>query len=332
MTRQESPRKHSLNSVNTPVGRGGHSSTWEFQKTLRSSRLPQVIYPISKALDGLFIEPEAFTAILNTLGRRKNVILQGPPGVGKTFMSRRLAYALMGRKDKQRLQFVQFHQSYSYEDFIQGWRPTADGGFELRDGVFHTFCSRAADDGSGDPWVFVIDEINRGNLSRIFGELLMLIENDKRGPDHSIPLAYSSDRTFFVPENVHVIGLMNTADRSLAMVDYALRRRFGFMTLKPAYGNERFNQYLLAQDVPEDLVSRINDRMAAVNQEIRSDRRNLGPGFEIGHSFFVPSGDEESLDESWYESVVRAEIEPLIREYWFDQPSRADELVGKLLA
>jgi hypothetical protein len=291
---------------------------------------PDGTYSHQQALDGLFLYPEEFTTILDSLGRRKNVILQGPPGVGKSFIARRLAYALIGQKAPERVQVVQFHQSYSYEDFVQGWRPNERGGFVLRDGIFHRFCRRAADDPSGQPYVFVIDEINRGNLSRIFGELLMLIESDKRGRDHAIPLTYSPDDAFFVPENVHVVGLMNTADRSLALVDYALRRRFVFIDLEPAFGRERFSEYLLEQGMHSEIVSRIHSRMAALNSAIRADRKNLGPGYEIGHSYFVPSGEAENLDDTWYASVISTEIAPLLREYWFDQPNRVDEHLARL--
>ena len=192
---------------------------------------PAAPYRVGDALTDLFIEPIVFTEILDTLKAKKNVMLQGPPGVGKTFFSKRLAYALMGEKAEARIGMVQFHPSYTYEDFVQGYRPIA-GGFALRNGIFFTFCRRAAADPE-HPFVFIVDEINRANLSKVFGELMMLIEADKRGPEWAIPLTYAGedDAPFFVPDNLYMIGLMNTADRSLAMVDYALRRRFAFVDL-----------------------------------------------------------------------------------------------------
>ena len=280
-------------------------------------------YDFATAIHGLFLADSQFRRILDSISLRKNLILQGPPGVGKTFIARRVAWCLMGHKDHESMEMVQFHQSYAYEDFVQGWRPTKQGGFTLRNGVFFEFCERAKHHAE-KKFVFIVDEINRGNLSRIFGELLMLIESDKRGPNHAIALTYGSpSERFSIPDNVLLLGLMNTADRSLAMVDYALRRRFAFETLTPAYGTGKFREYLLEADVEQDLVDRIDNNMRRLNERIRHDR-DLGPGFEIGHSYFLP---EESADEQWYRTIVETQIEPLLREYWFDRPNQVNELV-----
>ncbi len=282
-------------------------------------------YDMNAALEDVFVSRNQFKRILDSIALRKNLILQGPPGVGKTFIARRIAWCLVGRNDSRPVEMVQFHQSYAYEDFVQGWRPIENGGFALRNGVFFEFCKRAEKQ-LDTPFVFIIDEINRGNLSRIFGELLMLIEADKRGPDYAIRLTYANaEERFSVPDNVHLLGLMNTADRSLAMVDYALRRRFAFEALRPAYHTEKFKEYLINKGADEPVVMLIVDRMSAINDYIREDK-DLGSGFEIGHSYFVP-GEEETLDERWFHTIVDTQIEPLLREYWFDRPERVDELL-----
>lgn len=280
------------------------------------------------ALNGLFMNESDLDKIMLRLKRKKAVILQGPPGVGKTFVARRLAYLQMGVKDSRRVTMVQFHPSYGYEDFVQGYRPTRTS-LELRNGVFHEFARLARNDPEQD-WFFVIDEINRGNLAKIFGELLMLIEADKRGPDYAIPLTYSetADETFYLPPNLYIIGTMNTADRSLAMVDYALRRRFAFVTLNPALDSSEFGTWLVGKGASTELVARIRKRVAALNAEIEKER-DLGSGFRIGHSFFCPN--EGPADDAWYEEIVDSEIKPLLEEY-FESSERVEQLIKDLLA
>ena len=293
--------------------------------------LEEALYTPETAVKDLFVDLDTFKNWLNLVKNKKNVILQGPPGTGKTFVSKRLAYAQIGIKAKDQIGMVQFHQSMTYEDFIQGFRPD-DGSFVIRNGHFYTFCQRALDD-PGNDYVFIIDEINRGNLSKIFGELMMLIEYDKRSPDYAIPLTYASeaDPHFYVPPNLHLFGMMNTADRSLAMVDYALRRRFAFITLEPQFASPKFKQHLLQRGAPAKLAEKIIDRLGALNEKIADDTTNLGPGFCIGHSYFCPLESDEAPSEAWYQQVIQNEIGPLLHEYWFDNPDEANRLIQGLL-
>jgi 5-methylcytosine-specific restriction enzyme B len=296
------------------------------------ARQPEAEYSVSTAVADLFIDPEDFEEIVSTLRRKKNLILQGPPGVGKTYFSKRLAYALIGHKSPDRVGFVQFHPSYAYEDFVQGYRPSG-GGFELKNGHFYQFCQRAVADPDRRPYVFIIDEINRAHLSKVLGELMMLIEADKRGPDWALPLAYARDVSdrFFVPENLYIIGLMNTADRSLAMVDYALRRRFSFVDLEPGFASAQFMAHLEARDTPPELVRKLIDDMSALNEVIAKDTVNLGKGFCIGHSYFCANRNGRPLDFSGYRTIIRSEVLPLLREYWPDNLDRVATWEERLL-
>lgn len=270
-------------------------------------------------LNEVYMDEDTYNTLTELLEAKYNVILQGAPGVGKTFAAKRLAYSIMGQKDTSRVAMVQFHQSYSYEDFIQGYRPSKEG-FELENGAFYKFCKEAEEDNER-PYFFIIDEINRGNLSKILGELMMLIEKDKRG--EKIKLLYSNE-WFTVPQNVRIIGMMNTADRSLALMDYALRRRFAFFDFAPAFSSEGFKNYLAEKNSPklESLITVVE----SLNNTISSDE-SLGDGFRIGHSYFCT--DDEITDE-WLKSVVEYEVIPLIKEYWFDEPTKVRDWSANL--
>jgi hypothetical protein len=290
-------------------------------------------YTLEDATKDLFMPSVEIERLVATLRRKKNLILQGPPGVGKTYIARRLAYLLMQEPARERTAMVQFHPSYAYEDFMQGLRPTAAGGFEMREGIFLRFCREAQLDQSRD-YVFIIDEINRGNLAKIFGELMMLIEHDKRGVEHEVPLAgmAEDEDPFFVPKNVHLIGLMNTADRSLALVDYALRRRFAFATLRPGFKEDAFSDHLRSVGASAALTKRVVDRLTGLN-EIIANEPQLGPDFVIGHSFFTPASGV-TPDDAWFADIVEHEVQPLLMEYWLDDrgQERVNELVSNLLS
>lgn len=230
--------------------------------------------------------------------------------MGKTFTAKRLAYSLMGEKDDSHIEFIQFHQSYSYEDFIMGYRPNDDGSFELREGVFYRFCDKARND-LEHKYYFIIDEINRGNLSKIFGELLMLIEKDYRS--ETATLAYR-DEKFSVPDNLYIIGMMNTADRSLAMIDYALRRRFSFFEMESGFDSDGFKKY--SNSLNNDRFNALIAQIKLLNNVIEKDNV-LGKGFCIGHSYFCNLNAENCTDEL-LRIIVEYDIIPMLKEYWFD--------------
>lgn len=286
-----------------------------------------IINPYTKQnfLNEVFMTETDYDKLVALLKYKKNIILQGAPGVGKTFTAKRLAYSLIGTEDDNCIAMVQFHQNYSYEDFVMGYRPS-ENGFELRSGVFYDFCETARNDINNE-YYFIIDEINRANLSSVFGELLMLVENDYR--DKHVNLVYKKDELFSVPHNVYIIGMMNTADRSIAMIDYALRRRFSFFTMKPGFESNGFMvwQHKVSNDVFDTLIEKIKK----LNADIAADG-SLGEGFCIGHSYFVY--DEKNIPangvEAWLRNVVYYDICPMLDEYWFDDKQKSEHWQNEL--
>lgn len=278
-------------------------------------------YTINDFFNEVYIEENKYDEIINVLNRKKNIILQGAPGVGKTFMAKRIAYSILGEKNTDRVKLIQFHQSFSYEDFIEGIRPDEDGKFILVKGLFYNYCKKAESNPNNN-YYLIIDEINRGNLSKIFGELLMLIEDDKRG--ESLTLAYSKLQ-FNVPRNLYIIGMMNTADRGLAIMDYALRRRFSFIEIEPAFENKTFKDY--QKDLNNDYLNSTIKKIQELNKDIKEDS-SLGEGFMIGHSFFCKLENPSDQD---IRNIIKYEILPTLKEYWFDNESKINEYKDKLL-
>ena len=276
-------------------------------------------YTAEDFLEDVYMDEASYETLVSLIRTKKNVILQGAPGVGKTYAAKRLAYSMMGEKDIERVMMVQFHQSYSYEDFIMGFRPS-EKGFELKHGAFYTFCKKAEED-SDNEYFFIIEEINRGNLSKIFGELFMLIESDKRNIE--LRLLYANEK-FSVPANVYIIGMMNTADRSLAMLDYALRRRFAFFEMKPGFETDGFRAYRMG--LHSERFDRLIQCVENLNNVIAADE-SLGEGFCIGHSYFC---NLKEADEQTLSNIVEFELVPLLKEYWFDEPTKVKDWTNNL--
>lgn len=285
--------------------------------------------------DGSFLDAEELNSILGRWRSKKNLVLQGPPGTGKTWLAKRLGFALVGSKDREttrsRLRVVQFHPSLAYEDFVRGWRPAGDGRLSLVDGILMQAIDAATSE-PDRPFVLVIEEINRGNPAQIFGEMLTLLEDTKRSPAEAIELAYrrSDEQGIYVPKNLYVIGTMNVADRSLAIVDLALRRRFAFVDLEPRLGHA-WRTWCSKRGLDETLLTEIAARIGALNLDIASTV-SLGPQFRIGHSFVTPDVDRVPDGRMWFRARVETEIGPLLDEYWYDAPERAKEARAKLLA
>ncbi len=294
---------------------------------------PTTLYGINDIIsDGCFLDRATLDSMLERLQSRRNLILQGPPGTGKTWLAKKLAYALIGQKDEDKVRQVQFHPNLSYEDFVRGWRPQGDGALGLVDGPFLELSEVARRDLNGT-YVIVIEEINRGSPASIFGELLTLLEADKRTRDNGLTLAHkrTAHESFYIPPNLYVIGTMNLADRSLALVDLALRRRFAFFDLEPVL-DETWRSWVHQQcKIPTDFLVGISHRITSLNEQIAADP-NLGRQFRIGHSFVVPkSGEPIAIPEDWFGQVVETEIAPLLSEYWFDDPDKVDEAKAQLL-
>lgn len=282
------------------------------------------VYDKEMFLNDVFMDENDYDILTALMLRKKNVILQGPPGVGKTYTAEKLAYSIMGTVDPSRVIVVQFHQSYSYEDFVEGFRPIETGGFKLEHGPFYEFCKLAEKNPNNDPFFFIIDEINRGNISKIFGELFTLIEADKRGK--KLKLLYGKE-PFLIPNNLFLIGMMNTADRSLAMIDYALRRRFAFFSMEPGFDTKGFKEY--SQSLEYNKFNALIDCIKELNSEIACDE-SLGKGFCIGHSYFCDF-DPEEINKSLLLNVINYEITPLLVEYWFDEPQKVNFWSEKLI-
>ena len=295
---------------------------------------PAHTYTIDSIInEGCFLERAKLETMLQRLQSKRNLILQGPPGTGKTWLAKKLAYALIGHKDDSKVRPLQFHPNLSYEDFVRGWRPQGDGKLALVDGPFLQLITDAEQD-PDDEYVMVIEEINRGNPAQIFGEMLTLLESDKRTPDEALALAYprKPGERVHIPPNVYVIGTMNVADRSLALVDLALRRRFAFFDLEPVFGSVWRNWMQEQFGIGVSFLSDVERRMTTLNEQIADDR-TLGPQFRVGHSVVTPAPGT-AIDDlvEWFTQVVETEIGPLLDEYWFDNIQTADAAKSKLLS
>ena len=301
------------------------SIIWNFMKD-NDKEFEEEVIKEEVNYDDIFISDSKINVIKNLLFKKKNIILQGSPGVGKTFV----AINLLGKLSEfEKIEVVQFHQSYSYEDFIQGYKPNSDGKFILKNGIFYNLVNEALENPEKN-YCILIDEINRGNLSKIFGELLLLIESDKRSPKYSLNLTYNTDDEvkFYIPDNVYIVGTMNTADRSLSIVDYALRRRFSFIDVEPAFTNYKFKNFMIEhKKINKDFINLLCSKLEKLNEIISKD---LGKGFEIGHSYFVEQLKPNEEVES-YKEIIEYEILPLLKEYWYDDYEKIEQAASILL-
>lgn len=297
-------------------------------------QIPYENYSIDNIIaDGCFLPQTKIEMILKRLRAKKNLILQGPPGTGKTWLAKRLAFALIGHRDDSKIRAVQFHPNLSYEDFIRGWRPSGEGKLTLVDGPFMEMIRVAIEDPESK-YVIVIEEINRGNPAQVFGEMLTLLETDKRTPDEALELSYKKfdGERVFIPENLYVVGTMNIADRSLALVDLALRRRFAFIDLEPTLGKPWHDWVQSKNGIDSLVLKEIDSRISALNNEISADA-SLGAQFRVGHSYVTPAVGMNITDaKEWFSEVVETEIGPLLDEYWFDNLDKSQSAQKRLIA
>ncbi|WP_298810241.1 AAA family ATPase [uncultured Psychrobacter sp.] len=298
--------------------------------TTEKNRDPYNVDSIIK--DGCFLPKAKIEKTLERLEAKKNIILQGPPGTGKTWLAKRLAFVLIGQRNDNQIKAVQFHPNLSYEDFIRGWRPSGEGRLSLVDGPFMEMIKKSIENPEKE-YVIVIEEINRGNPAQVFGEMLTLLETDKRNPDEALELSYkkSDGERVFIPENLYVVGTMNVADRSLALVDLALRRRFAFIDLEPTLG-KAWQRWVHSQNgIDIDFLRQIDSRMTDLNNEISADT-NLGAQFQVGHSYVTPAGNVKiNNPKAWFSDVVATEIAPLLDEYWFDDLEKSQKAQKRLV-
>ena len=288
-------------------------------------------YTKTELLREVFMDEEVLDDIIFNLEQKKNIILQGPSGVGKTFIAKRICYFHQGNRDNSNIEMVQFHEYYTYEEFVRGYRRGKNGEDYIKNGIFYDFIKKAQTYPEHKHY-FIIDEINRGNLNKIFGELTMLIENNKRGKENSIKLLYSEcDESFYIPENVYIIGTLNTSDNTLKDISHPLRRRFGFIDIDPVFENMDLRNYL-GNYIGVEMTDKVVCKMMYLNKTIDEDTK-LGKRYKIGQSYFMIN---EKVDEyqvySWYRQVIKRDIEPLIREYMIDKDEEyIDNIIKNLI-
>ncbi|MCG3841909.1 AAA family ATPase [Psychrobacter sp. Ps1] len=310
-------------------GCGGY--LYPYERMYKSTLQDKDEYLVKNIVDeGSFLSEDSLDNMLDRLKSKKNIILQGPPGTGKTWLAKRLGLALVGKRDESKVRAVQFHPNLSYEDFIRGWRPTGNKELGLVDGPFMEMIRNAKNDPKAKH-VIIIEEINRGNPAKIFGEMLTLLESDKRIPSEALELSYKRDSNerVFIPENLYVIGTMNLADHSIASLDFALRRRFAFINLEPTL-NDKWKKWVHSRNgISEVFLENIKKRVEKLNEDISVDL-SLGPQFKIGHSYITPTVNTQiSNYDKWFEEVVNTEIGPLLDEYWFDDHNNSRSRTAK---